>query len=106
PLRDDPVFGEEGERAFDEAGHRQRLLVVMELDVGEPGMVVDDRVREVITDPRPDPAPAQALRAVAGDAVPRPQEARIAADVHVQQITGTGPLVAVGWLLERGLSPC
>jgi len=44
PLRDDPVLGEEGERAFDEGGHRRRALVVVELDVGEPRVVVDDRV--------------------------------------------------------------
>src|SRR6266508_6981375 len=30
-----------------------------------------------------------------------PQEARIAACVHVQQVTGAGPLVAVGRLLGR-----
>ena len=52
PLRDDPVLGEEGERPLDEAGDRRGFLVVVELDVGEPGVVVDDRVREVVADPR------------------------------------------------------
>src|SRR5882757_10004658 len=27
-----------------------------------------------------------------------PQEARVAAGVHVEQIAGAGPLIAVGWL--------
>jgi hypothetical protein len=39
-LRDDPVRGEEGERAFHEAGDGCRLLVVEQFDVGEPGVVV------------------------------------------------------------------
>ena len=38
---------------------------------------------------------ARALRAVAGHAVTGTQEARVAADVHVQEITGAGPLVVV-----------
>jgi hypothetical protein len=37
-LRDDPVLCEEGERPSDEPGHRRRLLVVVELDVGEAGV--------------------------------------------------------------------
>jgi hypothetical protein len=35
PRRDDLVLGDEGERAFDEAGNRRRPLVVVELDVSE-----------------------------------------------------------------------
>jgi len=35
PLREDAVLGEVGERPLDEVGHRRRLLVVVELDVGE-----------------------------------------------------------------------
>src|SRR5438876_9615149 len=42
------------------------------------------------------------LRAVAGDAVSWPQKARVAAYVHVQQIAGTGPLVAAGRLPDQG----
>src|ERR1700730_11203758 len=64
-------------------------------------MVVDDRVREVVADPRLDAPPAQGLRAVAGDSVAGPQEAGVAACVHVQQITRAGPLVPVGRLLGR-----
>ncbi len=52
PLRDDPVLGEEGERPLDEAGDGRGFLVVVQLDVGEPGVVVDDRVRVVVADPR------------------------------------------------------
>src|SRR6266536_2403822 len=101
PLRHDPVLSVEGERALEEAGHRRGSLVVVELDEGEPGMVVDDRVREVVADPCPDTPAAQGLGAIAGDAVAWPQEARVAAGVHVQQVAGAGPLVAVGWLLDR-----
>ena len=50
PLGADPVGGEEGEGAFHEAGHGRCLLVVVELDVGEPGAVVDDRVGKVVAD--------------------------------------------------------
>jgi hypothetical protein len=35
-LRGDAVRGVEGERALDEAGHRCRFLVLLELDEGEP----------------------------------------------------------------------
>ncbi len=41
PLRDDPVAGEDGESAFDEAGHGLRSLVVVELDVGEQRVALD-----------------------------------------------------------------
>src|SRR4249919_3164976 len=37
--------------------------------------------------------------------MPWAQETGVAACVHVQQITGAGPLVAVGWLLDRGPTP-
>ena len=58
---------EEGERALDEAGDRRCLAVVVELDEGEPRVVVDDRVRVVVADPglRPHPV-AAGLRAIAG----------------------------------------
>ena len=38
---------EEGERSLDEAGDGFGFLVVVELDLGEPGVVVDDRVHDV-----------------------------------------------------------
>ncbi len=65
-------------------------------------MVVDDGVRVVVANPRLDAATTQGLGAVAGYAVTGPQEARVAGNVHVQEIAGAGPLVAVGRLL--GLS--
>jgi len=52
PLWMDAVALEEGEGAFDEAGDGLGLVVVVELDVGEPRVVVDDRVRDVVADPR------------------------------------------------------
>ena len=65
-------------------------------------MVVDDRVRVVIADAGRGLHPvAVALGAVAGRAVPGPPEARIAADVHVQQVAGAGPLVAIGLPARR-----
>jgi hypothetical protein len=38
-------------RPLDEAGDGCCLLVSVELDEGEPGVVVDDRVRVVVADP-------------------------------------------------------
>src|SRR6266508_4730279 len=64
-------------------------------------MVVDDRVRVVVADPLLHAATAQRLRAVAGNSVPGPQETRVAADIHVLQITRARPLVAVGRLPNR-----
>jgi hypothetical protein len=61
PFRIDAVFAVEGERAFDEGGYGLGLLVIVELDVGEPRVVVDDRVREVVADLRLDAATAQGL---------------------------------------------
>src|SRR5712691_4577292 len=72
PLGDDAVLGKEAERPLEEAGYRRRLLVVVELDVGEAGAVVDDRVRVVVADPGLDAPPAQRLGAVAGDPVAGP----------------------------------
>jgi hypothetical protein len=106
PLGDDPLRSEEGERPIDEAGHGRRLLVSVEVDVGEPGVVVDDRVRVVVADPRFRTHPfARALRAIAGYPVAGPQESRVTARVHVQQIAGAGPLVAVGRLFGRARRP-
>ena len=48
PPGHDPMPSKDGERALDEAGHGRRLLVLVELDVGEPRVVVDDRVRIVV----------------------------------------------------------
>ena len=92
-----PWRGVEGERAFEEGDDGRCALVGVDLGVGEPGVVVDDRVHVV------DAVPVLAVlaRAVAGDAVAGPLEARVLAGVHVQQITGARPLVAVGRLPGR-----
>ena len=49
-LRGDAVLREEGERALEEAGDGRGSLVVVDLGVGEPGVVVDDRVHVVVAD--------------------------------------------------------
>jgi len=46
-LRDDPVLGEVGECALEEVDRGRGALVGMDLGVGEPGVVVDDRVHVV-----------------------------------------------------------
>ena len=93
-------------RALDERRDGLGALVVVELDVGQSRVVVDDGVSEVIAPPSPGRHPvAAALGAVAGDGVPGPLKARIARGVHVQQIAGAGPLVAVGRLLRAALGP-
>jgi hypothetical protein len=70
-----PCSAEEGEGSFDEAGHGLGLLVGVELDVGEPRVVVDDRVREVVADPRLGAHPAAAVvRAVTRDPMTGPPE--------------------------------
>jgi hypothetical protein len=78
--------------ASDEAGDGRGALVGVQLAVGQAGVVVDDRVRELV-------APACALLGVglvafAGDGMAGPLEASEALGVHVQQITRAGPLVA------------
>jgi hypothetical protein len=45
PLGGDAVLAEEGERSFDERCHGLGFFVVVDLDVGEPGVVVDDGAR-------------------------------------------------------------
>jgi hypothetical protein len=47
----DPALGEEGERPLEEGDAGLRPLVGVDLGVGKPPVVVDDRVREVVTDP-------------------------------------------------------
>jgi hypothetical protein len=96
PRGGDAMGGEERQGAFEEAGDGGGAFVVMQFDVGQPRVVVDDRVGVVVADAGVGMHPvAVALRAIAGGAVPGPTEARVAADVHVQQIARTRPLVAV-----------
>ena len=100
----DPVALEPGQRALDERRHRRRPLVCVQLDVGEPRVVVDDRVGEVLADSRLGRhPPARALRTITGDRVAGALEARIARDVDFQQIAWARPLAAVGGLLRRPL---
>jgi hypothetical protein len=47
PPRGDPTALEPAQPALHEGRHRCRLLVVVQLHVGEPAVVVDDRVGEV-----------------------------------------------------------
>src|SRR5437764_14611157 len=92
PLRLDPVLGEVGEAAFDEARHRCGFLVAVELAVGVAGVVVDERVHPLVADPHP-PLPTGPAT-IAGDGVARPAETDETLAVDVEQIAGTGPLVA------------
>ena len=93
-FRDDPVLGEEAEGAFEEAGGSRSALVRVDLRVGEAGVIVDDRVHVI------DAVAMVAVLAgaVTGEAVPRPLEPCVFADVHVQQVAGAGPLVTVSRL--------
>src|SRR5438128_5121248 len=81
-----------GETALDEAGHRGGCLVAVELAVGVAGVVVDERVHPLETDPQP-PLGTAAV-AVASDGMTGTCEADEAFAVDMQQVTGTGPLVA------------
>src|SRR5581483_10256181 len=83
--------------SLEKGNNRRCLLVVVDLGVGEPGVVVDDRVHDV------DAIAVLAVLAstVAGDPVAGPLEAGVLAGVHVQEVTGAGPLVAVGRFPRR-----
>jgi hypothetical protein len=85
------VLGEEAKRAFEEAGGGRSALIRVDLRVGPAGVVIDDRVHVI------DAVVMVTVLAVAvaGDAVTRPLEARVLADVHVQEIAGARPLVPV-----------
>jgi hypothetical protein len=92
PPGDDAAVGEPGQRAFGERGHGGGLLVCEQLAVGQAAVVVDDRVKGVVTERVA--LLGTGLAAVAGDGVPGAPEARVALDIHVQQITRARPLVA------------
>jgi hypothetical protein len=100
PPGRDLVLVEGASARLEEAGDGLRPFVSVQLDVGEP-RVVDDHVCVVVADARLGLHPAgRMVRAVAGDGVAGPQEARVAGDVRVQQVAGTGLLVAVAGLLR------
>jgi len=88
PLGDDAVVCEEVQRATGKRGDGGCLLVVVDLAVGQPRAVIDDRVHELPANP------ARALRAVAGQRVAGRLEAPQALGVHVQQVAGARPLIA------------
>ena len=69
-----------------------RPLVAVELAVGVAGVVVDERVHPLVADPHP--LLGAGAVAIAGDGVAGAGEADEALAVDVQQIAGTGPLVA------------
>ena len=70
----------EGERAFEEGDDGRSLLVVVDLGVGEPGVVIDDRVHDV----EAVQVAAVLASTVTGDPVAGPLETDVLAGVHVQ----------------------
>src|SRR3954452_7718506 len=91
PPRADAAAGKPGQRALDERRDRRGALVCEQLAVGQAGVIVDDGVEVVVAER----VAALHLGApVAGDGVPGAAEARVALDVHVQEITRTWPFVA------------
>src|SRR6266508_1548897 len=82
------------EGALEEGDDGLRAFVGQQLDIGVAGVIVDDRVRVVVTDAGT--ALDAAAVALARDGVTGGEEARIASDVHVQQVARAGPLVAAG----------
>src|SRR5437899_1346061 len=103
PLRAHAVLGVESERTLAEAGDGLRLRVGQHLGVGEPGVVVDDGVHDVVADLAP--FLLRRASAVAGDRVPRLGEAGERRPVDVQEVPGTGPLVAARRLAPLRLRP-
>src|ERR1700691_2114603 len=102
PLRGDALCLEPLQCPGDEPRDGLSALVAVQLDVAQARVIIDDRMREVITHPCALIHPvAVALRTVSRDAMPWPLKARIAGRVYVQQITGARPLVSaseIPWL--------
>jgi len=103
PPRLDALLGEGGERPLDEASDRLGLGVGEHLGVGEAGVVVDERVHDVVAEPAP--LVLGRAGAIGGDRVAGLGEAGERRPVDVQQIAGTGPLVAAHWLARLRLRP-
>ena len=103
PPRRDALGGKPGQRAFGEGGHGRGRLVGQQFAVDQPRVVIDDRVEVVVSERV---GALQRRRAtVAGHRVPGAPEARVALDVHVQQIAGTWPLVAPELLTRSAWRP-
>ena len=77
--------GVEREATLEEAGDGRGSLVAVEFAVGEPGVVVDERMHPFVADPGS--LLSTCGMAVAGDGVPGPVEADEAFRVDVEQIT-------------------
>ena len=98
--------GKERQRALEEAGHGGRAFVVVKLDVGQPRVIVDDRVGVVVADPGRGGHPlAVTLGAIAGGAVAGTTKARVGADVHVQKVARPRPFIAVRRAPSYGFRP-
>jgi hypothetical protein len=93
-----PWGGVEGEAALDEGGDRRGALIGVEFAVGQPRVVVDERVHPLVADTLALLGAAHVP--VAGDGVAGPREAGEALAVDVQQIAGAGQLVQP-WPLTR-----
>src|SRR5712692_7301632 len=99
PLGLDPMRGVEGESALDEAGHGRCFLVTVELRVAEPRVVVDERVHPLATDLHP--LLDAAAIPITGNGMTRRAEPDEPLRVDVEQVAGTGPLVAARQLARR-----
>jgi hypothetical protein len=88
----DAVRGVEGQRTLDEADDGRCPLVAVEFTVGEPRVVVDDRVHPLVADT--DPLLGPRAEAITGDGVAGPREAGEAFAVDLKQLARAGPLVA------------
>jgi hypothetical protein len=88
----DAAVGKPGQGALSEGGDGGGPLVIEQLAIGQSAVVVDDGV-EVVVAQRVAPLGA-GLVPVAGDRVSGAREARVALDVHVQQVARARPLVA------------
>jgi hypothetical protein len=100
PLGLDPVGAKEGDRPLHEADHRRAPLVAMQLGVGEAGVVVDNRVSELVS--HPFAHLRTAAGAVAGHRVAGTGEASKALGVRLQQVARAGPLETAHRLLRGG----
>ena len=102
PPGGDAVLGEPGQRALDERGDGVGAFVGEQLAVGQAAVVVDDGV-EVVVAERVATCLRTVLRRSPVTAWPGAPKARVALDVHMQQIAGARPLVATE---RRRWAPC
>src|SRR5690606_31064422 len=91
PLDPHPALGKPGDRAAQKARRRAPALVGQDLDVGEPGGVIDADVAALPAVAAADPAPAERPLA-------RRPEAAEPFDVDVDELAGELALIAAGRL--------